>query len=250
MKTLNKSWDEILRYLAMPTSLDRDTLSRLSCSLHLLQKKIVKILGLAGWQEKSFYLGGNKKLRPDSFDVERAYIQNNKLYILETKLSVYSAPIAIYKYLPIFEHLPVAHQMTFFSNWLPDDSLDDETDLEQSHDGQLELFGEHNILYIAYLIGKPQKNLLPGSEISLGRVAAQKKKKLPCNMEVRFIEFHKLPALYCQLGGIKYDEKLVAPIMETAERIKEVVLTMPVDAGDVSRGIYRNVKEINSVEKR
>jgi hypothetical protein len=156
MNSVGKSWPDILKYLGMPASLDRDTLSRLSCSLHLLEKQIVKIFGL-GWEEKSFAITGNKKLRPDSFDVERAYIQNNRLYILDVKLSICSAAIAIYKYLPIFEKSPIANQMSFFSEWLSEDSLNDEVGLEYGKDGQLGLFGEHNILYIAYLIGKPQK---------------------------------------------------------------------------------------------
>lgn len=242
MKVVAQSWLDILAYLEMPAPLDRDTLSRLSCSLHLLEKQIVKTFGLA-WQEKSFAMTGKKKLRPDAFDVERSYIQHNRLFILDVKLSLCSAPIVIYKYLPIFEKSAIANQMTFFPNWLSEAALNDELGLEYEKDGQLELFSEHNILYIAYLIGKPQKNLLPGSEISLGRVAVEKKKKLPSNMEVRFIEFRELPALYCLLGGVNYDEPMVAPIMALAERIKDVVLTMPEDAAEVSREIYREVKE-------
>ena len=248
MKAVAKSWHDILGYLGMSTPLDRDTLSRLSCSLHLLEKRIVETFGLA-WQERSFAMTGKKKLRPDAFDVERSYIQNNRLFILDVKLSLCSAPIAIYKYLPIFEKSPIANQMSFFADWLSEAALNDELGLESHADGQLELFGKHNILYIAYLIGKPQKPIQPGTEISLGRVAVEKKKKLPHNMEVRFIEFRELPALYCQLGGVSYDEPLVAPIVALAERIKDVVVTMPKDAGEVSRAIYQEVKELGRMEK-
>ena len=248
MAAVAKSWPDILAYLGLPAPLDRDTLSRLSCALHLLEKQIVTTFGLA-WQEKSFAMTGKKQLRPDAFDVERAYIQDNRIFILDVKLSLCSAPLVIYKYLPIFEQSPSANQMTFFSDWLSEAALNDEIGLEYHADGQLELFGEHNILYIAYLIGKPQKHILPGTKISLGRVAAAKKKKLPRNMEVRFIEFQKLPALYCQLGGVDYVAALVAPILALAERIKDVVLTMPKDAAAVSRAIYREVKGVGASGK-
>jgi hypothetical protein len=76
----------------------------------------------------------------------------------------------------------------------------------------------------------------------LGSVDITKKKKLPHNMEVRFIEFQKLPKLYCRLGGVKYEEQSIEPIMAMAEKIKEVVMTMPKDAEEMSRGIYREVK--------
>ena len=124
------------------------------------------------------------------------------MLLLDVKLSISSANITIYKYLPIFEHPPCPNQMTFFPGWLANSQSDD---LQPSATGQIEFFWENNALYICYLVGKPQKDLPPGSEISLGRVALEKKKKLPHDMEVKFIEFKALPQRYSQLAGIELE---------------------------------------------
>lgn len=245
MEKTGKTWPEILKMLGLPEPFDRDTLSRLSNSLHLLEKRIVGRLGL-GWDEKTFTIRNHKKMRPDSFCLERAYLQNHQMLLLDVKLSVCSSIITIYKYLPIFETPPVPNQMTFFSAWLPDAAISEEPGVSVDKDGQMVLFGENNILYICYLVGKPQPNLLPGSEISVGRVSAEKKKKLPKNMEVKFLEFRDLPRLYSQLAGIEYDEEKVAPILKTAEKIKEIVLALPKDAGKISKELYQNLKNIEN----
>jgi hypothetical protein len=129
--------------------------------------------------------------------------------------------------------------LTFFPSWLPDT-----TDVEQQiyADGQMGLFWENNVLYICYLLGKPQKNLLPGSEICFRRPHSDKKKKLPDNMEIRFIEFSKLPETYCHLAGIEYHPDTVEPMLHTAQKIKEVVLSLPTNAAEISREIYHKVK--------
>jgi hypothetical protein len=73
-------------------------------------------------------------------------------------------------------------------------------------------------------------------------VSTLKKKKLPINMEVRFIEFKKLQELYCQIAGIPYNQDAVRHILDTAENIKQVVLTLPPNASQISREIYKRVK--------
>ena len=239
MAKTGKPWCKILKTIGLPEPLDRDTLSRLSQSLHLLEKRIVATLGL-GWDETTFTIKDHKQMRPDSFCLDRAYLQDHQMLILDVKLSVCSSLITIYKYLPIFEHPPCPNQMTFFPTWLTDTNA---ADRPPATPGQLEFFWENNVLYICYLVGKPQKDLPPGSEISLGRVAVEKKKKLPKDMEVKFIEFKHLPQLYSHLAGIECDEEKVAPILKTAEQIKEIVLALPKDAGKISKALYQSLKK-------
>jgi hypothetical protein len=243
------SWDEILRLLGLPRPLDRDTLSRLSQSLHLLEKQIVHALGLSAiWYEHSFAISSHQKLRPDSFYVERAYVHNNQMVLLDVKLSICSSSIAIYHYLPIFEMPPMPCQLTFFPSWLQDTGTEEQ---QVYADGQMGLFWENNVLYICYLLGKPQKDLLPGSEICFRRERSDKKKKLPDNMEIRFIEFSKLPELYCHFAGIEYQPETVAPMLHMAEKIKEVVLSLPTNAAEISRQIYQKTKkEISCLHPR
>ncbi|MCK4517241.1 hypothetical protein KAT92_00560 [Candidatus Babeliales bacterium] len=169
-------------------------------------------------------------------------MKDNQHLVLDVKLSICSSPITIYKYLPIFENTLAPRQLTFFPEWISEDTLEEVPGLRSDEDGQLNLFSINNILYICYLIGKPQKNYLPGSEIACGPVSFQKKKKIPHNMEIRFLEFHNLPELYCRVAGIEYDEALVAHFLDTAERIKQVVLSSPENAGEISREIYQAVK--------
>jgi len=69
--------------------------------------------------------------------------------------------------------------------------------------------------------------MLPGSEIAFGRVSALKKKRLPLNMEVKYLPFPNLPELYSRIAGISYNEEDIKPILETAEEIKQVVLSLP-----------------------
>lgn len=240
MQKLRKSWNEILRDIGLSSPLDRDTLSTLSRSLHLLEKKLVRTLGL-GWNETTFTIKKHK-LKPDSFYLERAYLQNRQILLLDVKLSLCSSIITIYKYLPIFENPPVPTQMTFFSDWVPEDIGKTELGISKEQDGQLGLFCENNFLYISYLVGVPQKNLLPGSEISFGRVSILKKKKIPPNMEVKFLEFKDLPELYSKIAGISYKEEDIQPILEIAEEIKKIVLTLPPNAQEISRKIYKKVK--------
>jgi hypothetical protein len=87
MAKTGKPWSEILKLLGLPEPLDRDTLSRLSNALHLLEKRIVETLGL-GWDETTFTIKDHRKMRPDSFCLERAYLQNHQMLILDVKLSV------------------------------------------------------------------------------------------------------------------------------------------------------------------
>ncbi len=243
MQKMGKPWNKILQDIGLPCPLDRDTLSTLSRSLHLLEKNLVRALGL-GWNETTFTIK-NHKLKPDSFYLERAYLQNRQILLLDVKLSLCSSIITIYKYLPIFENPPVPKQMTFFSDWVPEDIGKTEPGISKEQDGQLGLFCENNFLYISYLVGVPQKNLLPGSEISFGRVSILKKKKLPLNMEVKFLEFKDLPKLYSHIAGVSYKEDDIQPILETAEEIKQVVLTLPKNATERSREIYGKVKNRN-----
>ena len=231
MQKMSKPWNKILQDIGLPCPLDRDTLSRLSNSLHLLEKKLVKTLGL-GWDETTFSIKNHKKLRPDSFYLERAYLQNRQILVLDVKLSLCSSIITIYKYLPIFENPPIPTQMTFFSDWVQEDA--DKTEgihIEKDGGG----FCVNNFLYICYLVGVPQKDLAPGSEISFGRVSILKKKKLPPNMQVNFLPFQNLPELYSQIAGNS----------EIAEEIKHVVLTLPKNATERSREIYGKVKNSN-----
>jgi hypothetical protein len=238
MAKTGQPWSEILKTIGLPEPLDRDTLSRLSCSLHLLEKRIVESLGL-GWDEKTFTVRNHKKMRPDSFCLERAYLQNHQILVLDVKLSISSSNITVYKYLPIFEHPPYPNQMTFFPTWIADTQA---IDRPASVVGQQEFFWENNVLYICYLVGKPQQDLSPGSEISLGRVAVEKKKKLPQDMEVKFIEFKQLPQLYSHLAGTECDEGKIAPILKIAERIKEIVLALPKNASKISKELYQSLK--------
>lgn len=240
MQKLGKSWNDILSSCGLPAPLDRDTLSRLSNALHLLEKQIIRTLKL-GWAEKS-YIISKKKMRPDSSNVERMYLREHQLLVLDVKLCVCSSPITIYKYLPIFEHPPVPNQITFFPVWMAEDILGDEPGSPVDNEGQLKFFGVNNILYICYLIGKPQKNFLPGSEIACGRASFLKKKRIPLNMEIRFLEFRDLPALYSRIAGIENNGRDIAPIMGMAERIREVILGLSENAGETSREIYQAVK--------
>lgn len=236
MKKLGKSWDAILQDISLPSPLDRDTLSTLSRSLHLLEKNLVRTLGL-GWNETTFTIK-NHKLKPDSFYLERAYLQNTQLLVLDVKLSLCSSLITIYHYLPIFENPPVPKQMTFFSDWVPEDATESGIRTEKDSGS----FCVNNFLYICYLVGVPQKDLIPGSEISFGRVSILKKKKLPANMEVKFLPFKELPKLYSKISGSSYKEADIQLILETAEEIKQVVLTLPPNASEIGREIYRKVK--------
>ena len=169
VRKTGKSWSQILESIGLPLPLDRDTLSRLSQSLHLLEKKLVRALGI-GWQETAFLVAGHHKLRPDSFYLERAYLQSRQLLILDVKLSACSAPLTIYKYLPIFEDPPIPSQATFFPTWIPEEKEKAEPGIRIDERGQIGLFAENNVLYICYLMGVPPKDLLPGSKISCGQI--------------------------------------------------------------------------------
>jgi hypothetical protein len=222
MKRARKSWAEILNLLDLAPALNRLILSRLSNSLHLLEKMVVEKLGV-WWAEKNLPIlyptqdnhPRYKTMRPDSLYLERIYVKNNRLLVLDVKLSLQSAGITIYKYLPIFVNglarIPQFSQLTFFPQWLSENAIEP----GYRPDGQMALFYENNILYICYLIGKPVGVLLPGTEISAikrefrGRTVHKKgKKRLPLDMEVRFIEFDRLPGLYSRLAGMPYNDSL------------------------------------------
>lgn len=134
-------------------------------------------------------------------------------------------------------------QKTFFSDWLPKEAAMTEPGYQIQPNGQIELSWENNLLYICYLIGGPQKDLLPCSEISFGRVDRKKKKKLPSNMEIRFVPFIRLPELYCQIAGIPYNHEIVEPILQMAEEIKQLVLHPPNNISQISKEIYRKIKQ-------
>lgn len=220
------SWEEILRALKLPLPLGRDTLARLSRSLHLLEKRIVSDLGV-GWEERSFRLPCSgespkkpyRRIRPDSCCMDRLYLNNKRLILLDVKLSLSSAAVAIYKYLPVFkkprEYLPVARQLTFFPEWTSEKVKQVEPSSRAGPDGQIYLFGENHLLYICYLLGTEATDLCPGDQIASWHHRPPSKegpqpaensewKTLPGNMEVRFIPFEKLPNTYCYIAGIEY----------------------------------------------
>jgi hypothetical protein len=94
MKKTQKSWEEILSLLNITPPLTRNTKSTLGNALHLLEKKLIAELGL-GWQELEFRIrrkdGTYRKMRPDSFCIERMYLQEKRMLIVDVKLSIYSA---------------------------------------------------------------------------------------------------------------------------------------------------------------
>ena len=261
MKRTGKSWNEILRYAGIPPIIERKNLARLSNSLHLLAKLVVDELGL-GWMEKSFLMpAGDEKdkhyirARPDFCCMEHLYLSNGRLILLDVKLSIRSAGITIYKYLPLFQRDQTneanwRNQQTFFPQWLPGElaEIDPICPIEES--GQLNLFLEHDILYICYLLGDPVDNLPPGSKISSilhkhHRGKRSTVKHLPQNMEVRFLPFFQLSELYCKLAGIEYIASLqhkITPIMEIARIIKSLASGVATEIQDISKSVYRILK--------
>ena len=253
-KRADKSWAELMTHLNLPKPLSRNTLSRLSNALHLLEKRIVTELKLS-WNEYNIPTTNGSKLkivRPDALNMESVYLRNGRLLALDVKLSVASSMIMIYKYLSLFEkglQPSLAAQKTFFPEWLPKDAVKVNQFQHIYKDGQLGLFFDNNILFICYLIGTAQKNLQPGDEITRvynnTRTKKCKKKRLPMDMEIRFVEFNKLPALYAEIAGIDYDkekQQQIKPILQIAEIIKRIVLISPNDADKMGKEIYELVK--------
>ncbi len=255
MKKLGKTWNEILQDADLPPVSSRKTLAYLSNALHLLEKRIIDRLHLS-WSEKNIPAptkSRQKILRPDSLCMDSFYSANAPLLILDVKLSITSSPQAVYKYLSLFEEgiqdTTLAQQTTFFNEW---DSRTVNVEAEQFiyQDGQMGLFYENNILFICYLIGWKKDTLLPGREVSLLRdtksIKSKNKRKLPHNMEVRFVEFKNLPKLYTDIAGQEYTDELnemVRPIMEISEIIKKAVLNS-VDIEDgYAKGIYGIVRD-------
>ncbi len=254
VKKSGLSWNQVLSLLSLSPALAKNTLARLSNTLQLLEKRILRKLRL-GWDEKSVLVSkSSKKMRPDSLCMEEIYLHNQRILALDVKLSLTSAPITIYKYLPIFEQglreqTALTHQQTFFPEWLPKNAVNVELVQHVYDDGQLGLYFENNILYICYLIGWQTKNLMPGAEVlSLQNPEGSKKngrKKLPSDMEVRFIPFAKLPKLYCEIAGITYTpeiQKEMQALLDIADVIKKIVLTTPPEAALLSEEIYNIVK--------
>ena len=238
IKRSGKKWNEILDEINLPHPLDRYTLAMFSRSLHLLEKKIKNIF-MIGWQEKSFKVAG-KTLRPDSFYVERSLIQNGRFFLLDIKLCVSAAPIAIYKYLPLFESdffSKEQSQITFFDTWLPEEAVE-KPFLHYDEDGQANMALKNNVLYICYLLGKPKNDIVPLSIIA----SRKSSKKIPRNMEVRYVNFLELPRFYCDLANIDYDEDKVKVINDWARTIKGYILNPPTNVHSVVKEIYGDIK--------
>ena len=241
MVQTNKSWNEVLDTLGLPHPLDRGTLARLSHSLHLLEKKIKDTFDI-GWNEKSFQLAG-RGFRPDSYYSERTLANDGRFFVLDVKLCISAAPITIYKYLPLFKDdsfIANKGQSTFFENWLPAEATE-KPFIHYDEEGQTSMVLQNNILYIAYLIGKPRSDVIPCSTIRGKRSA--KKKKLPENMEVRYIDFFELPQLYCELAGLSCDAQQVAWILEWAQFIKDTVVGLKEDASSISGAMKEVIKQ-------
>ncbi len=245
MKKLGKSWNEILQDAELPPVSSRRTLAHLSNALHILEKRIIDRLHLS-WSEKNIPAptkSRQKILRPDSLCMDSLYSANAPLLILDVKLSITSSPQAVYKYLSLFEEgiqdTNLAQQTTFFSEW-DDRTVNVETEQFVYQDGQMGLFYENNILFICYLIGWKKATLLPGRDVAQLTETkprkAKNKRKLPWNMEVRFVEFKDLPKLYTHIAGQEYTDELremVRPIIEISEIIKKAVLNSVDDAQEI-----------------
>lgn len=161
MKKTDNSWNEILKTLDLPYPLDRGILASLSHSLHILEKKMKDTLGI-GWNEKSFRLAG-RRYRPDSYYSERTLVNDGRFFVLDVKLCISAAPITIYKYLPLFKNdsfIANKGQSTFFEDWLPTEAIE-KPFIHYDEDGQTSMVLQNNILYIAYLIGKPKTDVIP-----------------------------------------------------------------------------------------
>ncbi|WP_372371422.1 hypothetical protein [Candidatus Uabimicrobium sp. HlEnr_7] len=233
-----KKWSEILSEVNLPQPLDRYTLAMFSRSLHLLEKKIKDIFAV-GWQEKSFKVSG-KTLRPDSFYLERSLIENGRFFLLDIKLCVSAAPITIYKYLPLFsENLSADsdHQVTFFDDWLPE-AATQKPFLHYDEDGQANMALKNNVLYICYLLGKPKKDIIPLSVIA----SRKSSKKIPRNMEVRYIDFLELSKFYCDLANIKYEAEKVKAINKWAKEIKNLIMKPPHNVRSLVKEMYQEIK--------
>lgn len=257
MKKLRTSWKEILELCQVPVPLDRKTRANLSRSLHLLEKRVINSLNL-GWEEKALPIkikSKNRKMRPDSTCTEILYFEENLLLVLDVKLSSLSAIKTVYKYLPIFEQniedlTALSSQITFFPEW-----IDSPPSIKQvDRNGQLNLFQNNNVLYICHLDGPRYSNLFPGDEISTigakNQYKRKKKKKLPSNMEVRFLPFEELPSLYCKIAGYDFDSNLqrkIYPLLEIAGFLKKILITNPDQAEKISKEIYKYVKLGNNV---
>lgn len=219
------TWNEVLNQVGLPCPLDRQTLAKLSNFLHRIEKNLKEVMGI-GWVEKTFRLEG-KILRPDSYFVERELVDDERFFILDVKLCISAAPITIYKYLPLFENRQKSKSMrqtTFFEEWLPQRCTEKPL-VHYDKDGQSDLAIINNVLYISYLIGKPRSDILPSSTIRGKNTST--KKKLPHNMEVRYIDFTKLPSLYCDLAGIKFESNKVDHLMRCAKEIKDIITSLP-----------------------
>lgn len=241
MNRTGKTWNEILQDIQLPKPLSRNTLARLSDSLHFLEKMMKEQLAI-GWQEKSFEIKG-KRFRPDSSFMERMLVNDGRLFILDVKLCVSSSTFVIYKYLPLFqdENFIIAEQeqITFFSDWLMPEAIE-KPFVHYDNEGQTSMALKNNILYISYLVGKPKPDVFPSSTIS-GKYS-EKKRKIPDNMEIRYVDFFDLPFLYADLANIDYDLKKMKSILKIASDIKEIVLKLPENAKEMAEEIAAKIK--------
>lgn len=255
VKKADIPWREILVKMGKRPNLDRITLSLISNILHLLAKKILLELKL-GWDEVNVVAPDRTKskiLRPDAICLEGLYLHKDTIAILDVKLSIMSGLNAIYKYVPLFEQgikdESYTTQQNFFEKWLPEDAVNVALMQHEFDDGQLGLYFENHILYISYLIGTPIKNLFPNNKISetfsKNNYRMKNKKKLPKNMEVRFISFFELPKLYCEIGGLNYleYEANIKSSLTIAQFLKDLVLEAPDHTEEVSKKISRMIKE-------
>jgi hypothetical protein len=264
IRKTGKSWNQILQELGIMLVPSRNQLAKISASLHLLEKKIIQILKI-GWQEIPFSVfAPNKKrrtMRPDSCCTERLYLQNNRLLLVDVKLSVLSGIITIYKYLPLFlsppQKLSLTTQLTFFPTWLPEEALNLEPYGKSPQDGQEEMFRENNILYICYLVGEKINDILPGSCITDAIKGKSRKwkmnkvtKKLPENMEVRFVPFSSLPEIYARIAGQEYTEELkksVIYVLKISDLLLELTQKVSPDTDFVAEYIYNSIKNFSNV---
>jgi hypothetical protein len=212
-----KSWNQILYEIGLPIPPDRQALARASNKLHLIEKEIINRLGV-GWNESTFYVK-KKVFKPDSSYIDKVYHGDKQLLILDVKLCICSSYITIYKYLPIFQEHTRQKQLTFFTDWIGD--IPDVETITTDNEGQQSFFGNNNILYIAYLTGKPIKNIAAGGHIIIN--SDRKRKRLPGDMEVRFINFMDIAKLYCQISDIAFDAWKVQDLLDEAQGIKEEI---------------------------
>lgn len=240
-KSGKKDWNGVMQAISAPEPFDRRTLCYLGFALHRLHSVLKKKLGVL-WPEKAILTNG-KLLRPDSLNVERLMLTKDtpQLLILDVKLAFSSYPYAVRHYWPIFKTPPQdkTHQITFFNDWVPEE-LQLKPEVQFNSKGQEILFGNNNILYISYLVGKANDMVvLANTGYGFGFNPKQGKKVMK-NLEVRFISFAKIVHFYAEMHGLSIElaEKEVQDVLCLSAEIQKLIYQAPPNKFEVAKDYF------------